>query len=75
VLTGRGADIIFIDDPLKLEGALSQLQRSPPTIAVEFHNIAVLGISMNQGIGSRVQSREYASKPIRITPTPCGRRE
>jgi hypothetical protein len=27
VLTGRGADIIIIDDPLKLEEALSQTQR------------------------------------------------
>ena len=57
VLTGRGVDII-IDDPLKLEEAVSKPQLSPPTIAVEFHNIAVLGIAMNQGIGSGVQSRE-----------------
>jgi hypothetical protein len=27
VLTGRGADIIVIDDPLKPEEALSQIQR------------------------------------------------
>jgi hypothetical protein len=29
VLTGRGADIIIIDDPLKPEKALSQAQRQP----------------------------------------------
>jgi hypothetical protein len=29
VLTGRGADIIIIDDPLKPEEALSQAQRQP----------------------------------------------
>jgi hypothetical protein len=58
VLTGRGVDIIIIDDPLKLEEAVSKPQLSPPTIAVEFHNIAVLGVAMNQGIGSGVQSRE-----------------
>ena len=29
VLTGRGADIIVIDDPLKREEALSQIQRRP----------------------------------------------
>ena len=27
MLTGRGADMIIIDDPLKLEEALSQAQR------------------------------------------------
>jgi hypothetical protein len=27
VLTGRGADLIIIDDPLKPEEALSQVQR------------------------------------------------
>src|SRR5260370_31742989 len=29
VLTGRGADIILIDDPLKPEEALSETQRQP----------------------------------------------
>jgi hypothetical protein len=31
VLTGRGADIIIIDDPLKAEEALSQSSGGPPT--------------------------------------------
>jgi hypothetical protein len=31
VLTGRGVDIIIIDDPLKPEEALSQAQRGRPT--------------------------------------------
>ena len=31
VLTGRGADIIIIDDPLKPEDALSQVQRQRRT--------------------------------------------
>ena len=68
VLTGRGIDITIIDDPFKLEEAVSKPQLSPPTIAVEFHNIAVLGIAMNQRIALRCAvTRNIASKPIRIT--------
>jgi hypothetical protein len=67
VLTGQGVDIIIIDDPLKLEEALSQPQRSPPTIAVEFHNIAVLGIAMDKGSAQVCSHGNIASRPIRIT--------
>ena len=75
VLTGQGVDIIIIDDPLKLEEALSQPQRSPPTIAVEFHNIAVLGIAMDKGSAQVCSHGNIAFQANPHHPTPCARRE